>query len=705
MDPAHRTRPKETSLPLEVLIALLGILGYIVFFSQYDRAFPTAALHLELSKEEIAQKANQVIAGYGYDLSAYEFVLTFSGGNTFYLERILGIPATNQLIEDQGLPIWSWNARWFKPLEEEEFSLALSPDGEVLGFSHHIPEAKYLPELDEDQAQQVVEDHLVKRLGWDLDDWELVSSSTSERLGGRIDHDFEWKRTDFEAGESELRVSVGIQGEQIGSYDYWLKTPEAFWREFQEKAELARAIDSWSTTLGFSGFLSIAVLAAGFLFLRGTQTWRKAIFPALLYGGVDLLSSLNYLPLYKVYYSTTEIYWFFWVNTAASMLFSALTSTLYFFVIFTAALSLGKLVWPRKDSLLPRGLPRQIRLARSVWRGLMVAGIHSAYVVGFYYLATQILGGWSPMEISYSNAYATPLPFLPPLQSGLMAGLEEETVFRLIGIAALLWLLPRRRWIALLAPGLLWSLAHLTYVRDPFYMRGIELLVVALFYGAIFLKFDLTTTIVAHATYNALLGALPMLRSGEAYYVFSGVIVILVLVAPAVPGLILWLKQRARLPQPEAPVIRLVEEASNLDWSEFQAEGAGDWETYRKTPRAVVICLEQGNKVIGAAAGLPGEKGKARILGVQVRTAWRNQYWGSRLVSALRDELEILGVRTISIETDLQERASVAFWAAQGWQPTRRTFTQAGFPSLGGLMRQSWAILRGKEAEAKFEKS
>ena len=88
----------------------------------------------------------------------------------------------------------------------------------------------------------MVEDYLVNRLKWNLDDWELISSSTSERLGGRIDHNFEWKRTDFEAGESELRVAVGIQGEHIGSYSYWLKTPEAFWREFQEKADLAQAI-------------------------------------------------------------------------------------------------------------------------------------------------------------------------------------------------------------------------------------------------------------------------------------------------------------------------------------------------------------------------------------------------------------------------------------------------------------------------------
>ena len=231
------------------------------------------------------------------------------------------------------------------------------------------------------------------------------------------------------------------------------------------------------------------------------------------------------------------------------------------------------------------------------------------------------------------------------------------------------------------------------------------MLVVALFYGAIFLKFDLTTTIVAHATYNALLGALPMMRSGESYYVFSGVVVILVLVSPVLPGLILWLKRRAHFPQSETPVIRLAEEASNLDWSGLQAEGLGDWDAYCKSPQAVVVCLEQRHQVIGAAVGLHGENGQAHILCVQVHHAWRDQYWGSRLVLALRSELEILGTRSINIETELRDRASVAFWAAQGWQPITRTLTQGEFPSLGGLIRQSWAVLRGKEALAKFGKS
>ena len=298
------------------------------------------------------------------------------------------------------------------------------------------------------------------------------------------------------------------------------------------------------------------------------------------------------------------------------------------------------------------------------------------------------------MGISYSSAYATLFPFLSPLYSGLIAGLDEETLFRLIGIAALLWLMPRRRWLALVVPGVLWALAHLTYVRDPFYMRGIELLIVGLFWGIIFLKFDLITTIVAHATFNALLGALPMLRSGEPYYVFSGIVVIIVLISPTLPGLILWLKKRTRLSRFEVPVIRLAEETSHLDWSEFQSDGLEDWDVYFKNPQVAVVCLEYESKVIGAAAGLLEEDHQARILHVQVCPDWRNQYWGSHLVLALQGELKARGANSVSVEADLQDRTSISFWAAQGWQPVRRTLAQAGFPTFGGFVRQGWAVIK-----------
>ena len=44
----------------------------------------------------------------------------------------------------------------------------------------------------------------------------------------RTDHTFDWKRKDFDYEEAELRLMVGIKGDEVGYYDYWVKVPEAF---------------------------------------------------------------------------------------------------------------------------------------------------------------------------------------------------------------------------------------------------------------------------------------------------------------------------------------------------------------------------------------------------------------------------------------------------------------------------------------------
>ncbi len=117
-------------------------------------------------------------------------------------------------------------------------------------------------------------------------------------------------------------------------------------------------------------------------------------------------------------------------------------------------------------------------------------------------------------------------------------------MFRLIGITAVLLAL-KKRWLALLIPGLLWAFAHTGYVTDPIILRGVELTIEAVILGLFFLRFGLFVTIMSHFVYNAGLGALPLLRSSDPYFVFSGLIVIAAMFAPIIPGAIIWLRRRA----------------------------------------------------------------------------------------------------------------------------------------------------------------
>lgn len=683
-----KTPPRNRRIDLWITIA--GLLGAILFFGLYDQAFPAAALDLKLSRSEISRLADETMSDYGYDTSGYKTSLSFSesGMASIYLQRELGIPEANRRIQEENLPIWYWSARYFIPLQKEEFLLQLAPDGRIVGFLHSIEEDQPGASISQEEARELAEAYLIDQHGLDLLDWEEISASSEDRPGGRRDHYFSWRERDFEAGESELRVAATVHGDRADGYDYWLKVPESFTRQFAEQSNKADFLSTISQVIGMGGFTIAAIVFFILSLLRYGQPRRPAILMALLVGIVSLLAGLNSLPLYKASYSTTQGYMQFWLEILFYSAIGLVVYMGYIFLIWSGGERISKLVWPRQDKALPLADDRWAELARSTWRGLMMAGILGGYIVLFYLVATRIFGGWAPMDIGYSDYFATPFPFLPAIATGVLPAIDEETMFRLIGVSLILGL-TRHRWLALLIPGTLWAFAHTSYVRDPYYMRGIEILIPAIFlYGLFFLRFNLTTTIIGHMTYNATLGALPMLRSGEPYFIFSGLVVVLFLISPTLPGLWrAWRRRRGgRGLESERPQITPAtsQDLANLGTLPVQSL---DWEALVADPDQVIYCLKADEKILGCATGhLEGQTGW--IEAVYVSKEQRERYWGSALVDTVCEALYSQGAKDIRIAAPPHNHRALAFLNGLGWQPVEQIFEHSTWPDFPALTRQ-----------------
>jgi hypothetical protein len=221
----------------------------------------------------------------------------------------------------------------------------------------------------------------------------------------------------------------------------------------------------------------------------------------------------------------------------------------------------------------------------------------------------------------------------------------------------------RRRWLAVLIPGALWAFAHLGYVTDPYYLRGIELTISAVFLvGWFFLKFDLTTVIIGHMTYNAMLGALPMLRSGEPYFIFSGLLVVLVLISPVLVGIWRARHNRLRGLQIAAPDIGPAASDDLPGLADLPVHGL-NWSELLDDPQSIILCLRAGRQVIGVAAGqLVDNLGELTV--VYVLPAWR-RYWGSRLADAASDALHR---RQSMVATAGWRHAQPGYLSGMGWQ-------------------------------------
>jgi hypothetical protein len=672
---------QKKPLWVDILLVVAGIVGVIVFIVFNQQALPDAALDLKYSRPQITQLAQNDLESLGFSVPEYQFVLAFNEDRmaSFFLQQTIGVEQSNQKIQTEALPIYSWRARWFKPLQKEEFSLSLSTTGSLVKFEHIIPEDAPGTNIPKTEAQTLAERFLDANTNWQACPWEQVDSSSVTQPGGRIDHTFSWKATDYAVGASELRYTVTIQGDRLGYMNYWIKPPETYTRNFTSQRTRAGFFNDIAYVIGFVGFLLICTLAMSL----GKPDFRQALFPALLGGGVRLASYLNYIPLFPNSYTTTQDYALFWSEIVIQAFSSSFVTFLMVFVAWMGAQTLSKLVWPRQDRILERGPERWLKFSLSAWRGLLISGVHLGYVVTFYLLTSRFLGWWSPIgQGSASNIYATPLPFIEALDVGVNAALIEELLFRLAGISFVFWL-SRKRWLALLVPGLLWAFAHLSYVSDPIYARGVELTFVALLDGIIFLQFGLLTTIVAHCSYNMIVSSVGLFQSSDPYYQFSGLVVLAILFSPLLPGLIAWLKQKMGKTTPILTDFELAP-ATAADIPQLSALPVkADWEALLADNQRTILCLHSGGTLLGFSTGyLQAGNTCAIVDGVYVIPAWRRNYWGSTLLDKLQEQFKVQGVEHFYSYAASTEKKSFTLLKNLFWRTDTIILKQAPAPSI-----------------------
>ena len=89
--------------------------------------------------------------------------------------------------------------------------------------------------------------------------------------------------------------------------------------------------------------------------------------------------------------------------------------------------------------------------------------------------------------------------------------------------------------------------------------------------------------------------------------------------------------------------------------------------------------------------GIDGDD-NGTIDGVYVEPGWRRQYWGTRLIEALSEELREMGGRNPTVRIGAHQKAEKAFWASQGWRPAQQILSPQPWPpappSVKKLLRQ-----------------
>ncbi|MDM7916187.1 MAG: CPBP family intramembrane metalloprotease, partial [Candidatus Eisenbacteria bacterium] len=533
-----------------LLLVLLGAASLWLGFSLYDRVFPEATIRFDVGRKESRQQAERWLAERGWPLAGYRYASAFSYADTAktFLEKELGLEEMDRIVAERAR-IWKWSHRWFRPLQEEEFLVEITPGGELAGFDHVLGEKVPGAKLDVPQARAIAEAELRHLRPEGLDGLRFLGATT-RNLDMRADHSFTWELAGVDWKGGRYRYEVTIRGDHLGGYRQYVKVPEEWVRSYaglRSKNEAAGAVDSVFFVLTALAMVVVLFLNAR----RGLVRWRFALTFGIVGASLLFLSSLNSLPQALYGYDTTKSFGGFLSETILMSLLGAIGLGVLLTVLVGAGESEYREHFPRKLSLA--------RLFR--WQGLRTKEFLFSAVGGFaltcfflayqtvFYLAASKLGAWSPAEVPYDELLNSAFPWAFLLFIGFLPAVSEEFMSRAFSIPFFHRLF-KSRWLAVVLAAFIWGFGHSTYPNQPFYIRGLEVGLAGVLIGVLMIRFNVLALLVWHYTVDAMYSGYLLLRSGNPYYVTTTILAGCVMLLPLAVAIVAYLRT-GRFADPE----------------------------------------------------------------------------------------------------------------------------------------------------------
>jgi len=522
---------------LAVAVVSLGI-----SLKYFRKTFPEASLDLRVNRGDSESIALKFLSSRGLPLDRYRHTVIFSYDDyaKLYMERTLGLERLDQLTAGP-VHLWRWSHRWFRPQQQEEFGVDVAPTGQVVRFSHVMPEDQAGENLDAASARDVAETFLTQTMRRDLSDLELLESQSNKRPA-RTDHVFTWKQKSVDLREGSLRISVWISGGDVSGYSEFVQIPEE-WSRAYEKLR-SRNASAQTVDEVFFYLLSIAMVVMLILRLRDHDVpVRTALGFALVAAILYFLSRLNDFPLAESSYLTTESYSSFVANYFAGSALAALGVAIFIFFLVAAAEPEYRHSFPHMISLRRylswKGLrTRSFFVANAV--GLALAFFFFAYQTLFYFCANK-LGAWAPSDIPFTNELNTRVPWMAVLFMGFLPAVSEEMQFRAFAVPFLAKYV-RSMPVAIILAAFNWGFLHSAYPNEPFFIRGVEVGLGGIVIGFVMLRFGIVATLIWHYSVDALYSAFLLLRSPNHYLMTSGALTAGIMLIPLLAALFCYLR-------------------------------------------------------------------------------------------------------------------------------------------------------------------
>ena len=695
----------------------LGLAGAVTAVTLFSSALPSISVDIDMNRgaaiDSAAALADRYAWGAPGDRAAATFGLADDLVQTYVELEGGGREVIEGLADRNVYEAYQWRVRRFAEGRVEESWVRFTPAGEPYGFELQLSEDD--PGAGDQTAgeAQALAEATALEWGIDLGFYEMIESSSETLPAGRVDHSFVYERSGEELGEARFRLRLGVAGQRPSELTHFVSVPEAFSRRYADMrstnetiALVAQAVLLVVFVIFGAGVGSALLLRARWLEWRAPLAWGAVI--ACFFGA----ATVNQLPLTWTAYDTALSATSFVLQQLAGGAAIAILGTPLIAFFLLAGESLGRKAFPGHVQQWrfwsPEVASSTSALGLTVAAYLMV-GLQVGYVVLFYLGTQNLEGWWSPANaLVQPDLLATYLPWLEAVSLALFASLWEESLFRAVPIACAALLGARfggrRLWIwgAVLLQALVFAAGHANYPQQPPYARVIELMAPALLWGAVYVRFGLVPTILAHFIYDLSLISIVLFESEallDQVVIFAvGLLPLGIVVGarvrhggrPVPPD---WAYNGAWTPAPPRAVAAGPEpDRSESPSSRAPATGTG--------PSAVRRAREVEKGTAGGSGGLvrrlPGwSTGAAALVGLAAlalalaQTTVPSRLWGSR-AAALEAVTRELGARGVAVE-DWDLHVTTTSGATQG---RRYVFQEAGPEAFASLEGEYFGVAR-----------
>ncbi|HVE73197.1 MAG TPA: CPBP family intramembrane glutamic endopeptidase [Thermoanaerobaculia bacterium] len=534
---SNQQRLAKRDIRFIVLCLLLAAICIGVVARYFSSAFPEASIDFKYDRDSSRALAVQTLAAQGVSVVGYKHAARFDSDDLarVFLERSLGLDRAKHVLRDD-VRVWTWHHRWFKPLVETEVSVDVAPTGEIIGYSHKLPE-------EAPAAGMRAPLPFLRSIGVRTDDLVLVSTS-ERRLPRRVQRIYTYESKRVRPAGAPYRHTVTIDGSIVTSYTQSIKVPDAWirsYRELRSKNAAAGQVDSI-----LMAALGIGAVVVFIVRLRRGDV-RVRFLLAIGLTSILLVGAMtfNSMPSQIAWYDTATSYPAF----IGSMVFWGAVQSIGTAMLLIVICGAGEVLYRERQPqhlAMPRLWSKKSlgskRVFLSLILGYALVPMFIAYQVVFYLLAHRF-GAWAPAEVPYDDMLNTAIPWVSVLFAGFFPAFSEEFLSRAFAIPFLQRFV-RSRWFAIILAGFIWGFGHAGYPNQPFWIRGVEVGIAGVIAGLLMDRVGLLPLLIWHYTIDAVYTATLLFASGNTYYVVSAAVSSLIFAVPLIASIVMYVRNR-----------------------------------------------------------------------------------------------------------------------------------------------------------------